>query len=88
MLAKGAMWPSTFTGQQIIGIESARACWRYHAAAWALSKGCSWGVWRCQDLAPDLYTVEDDNREDAVELFEWAHENGSPCTCEAATAAS
>ena len=86
LLAEGAEWPSSFIGEQLIrGTGSLRSCWDCDAVAWALSKGYSWGEWRCQDLAPGLYTDED-NRADAVDLFEWAHENDCPCTCEAEAA--
>jgi hypothetical protein len=85
MLQQGAEWPTSFVGEQIIKGETVRACWRFQAIVRAFSKGCSWGEWRCQDLAPALY-INDDNREDAEELFEWAHENDCPCTCEAEAA--
>jgi hypothetical protein len=87
MLAEGAEWPTSFIGEEFVSGQTLRACWRYAAVSWALSKGCSWGVWRCQDLAPELYTAEYSNRQDAVALFKWAHKHGCPCTCEA-TAAS
>jgi hypothetical protein len=62
-----------------------RACWSSKAVAWALSKGFSWGMWRYQDLAPELYT-DMINRAAARLLFKWAHEHDCPCTCEAAAA--
>jgi hypothetical protein len=85
MLAEGAEWPSSYVGEHMDDGKRTRACWRFQAVAWALSKGYSWGAWRCQDLAPELYT-DDANRADAINLFEWAHKNGCPCTCEAAAA--
>jgi hypothetical protein len=86
MLAQGAEWPSSFIGAQEVNGETVPACWHYNAVAWALNKGCRWGNWRCQDLAPDLYPTEDGYRADAINLFDWAHENDCPCTCEAAVA--
>jgi hypothetical protein len=84
LLANGAEWPSTFIGEQILsGGKAVRACWHDKAVAWALSKGCSWGEWRCQDLAPELYN-DAYSRADAVKLLNWAHEHGCPCTCDAA----
>ena len=89
MLLKGAEWPSSYVGEQVVMRErNVRACWHYKAVAWALSKGHSWGLWRCQDLAPDLYNENNENnRAAAVRLFKWAHKHGCPCTCEAAAAA-
>jgi hypothetical protein len=85
MLEAGAEWPSSFVGKYKVRGEPVRACWGHEAVAWALNKGRSWGVWRCQDLAPELYT-NSQSKCRAVDLFKWAHENGCPCTCEAATA--
>jgi hypothetical protein len=85
LLQQGAEWPSSFIGEDIIKGESVRACWRCGAVAWALSKGCSWGECRCQDFAPELFSL-DRIRADAADLFEWAHENDCPCTCETAAA--
>jgi hypothetical protein len=82
MLAEGAEWPSSFFGEQVINGESVRTSWHYKAVAWALSKGCSWVAWRCQDLASELYT-DTFNHKNAKGLFKWAHENSCPCTCEA-----
>jgi hypothetical protein len=76
---------SSFIGDQMVNGESVHACWHFRAVAWALSNGCSWGVWRCQDLAPELYTDEG-YRAEAISLFKWAHEHGCPCTCEATAA--
>jgi hypothetical protein len=86
MLQQGAEWPSSFIGEQEVSGVHVRTSWHYRAVACALEKGCSWGEWRCQDLAPDLHAVEDGYRADAKSLFKWAHQNGCPCTCEAATA--
>jgi hypothetical protein len=85
MIDQGAEWPSSFTGKHYVLEENVNTCWNYEAVRWALSKSCSWGLWRCQDLAPELYT-DDGYRVDAIDLFEWAHENDCPCTCEAAAA--
>jgi hypothetical protein len=85
MLEQGAEWPSSFVGGRTELGESVRACWGYKAVAWALRKGCSWGEWRCQDLAPELYSSED-NRKRAANLFKWAHQHDCPCTCEASAA--
>jgi hypothetical protein len=81
LLARGAEWPDTIVGQRPLQGRIVQSCWRYTAIAWAISKGYCWEGWRCQDLAPELYTAEDE-REDAVDLFKWAHDNGCPCTCE------
>jgi hypothetical protein len=91
MLDAGAHWPSSFFGEKRAGTSSLRVCWNFRAVAWALDNGCTWGAWRCQDCAPELYTEPQSdkyNEQNAVGLFEWAHENGCPCTCEAAAADS
>jgi hypothetical protein len=85
MVAQGADWPSSFIGKQMVEKEIVRACWDYRAVASARSKGSSWGVWRCQDLAPELY-ADRSNRAAARRLFKWAHKHDCPCTCEAAAA--
>jgi hypothetical protein len=85
MLEQGAEWPSSYIGDQTVHKKSIRACWHYRAVAWALSKGCRWGEWRCQDLAPELYSVGN-CKSRATGLFKWAHKNGCPCTCETAAA--
>jgi hypothetical protein len=89
MQEAGAEWPESFIGEQSTGAHSRRVCWSFRAVAWPLGKGCSWGAWRCQDFAPELYTElhsDEYNRQNAKDLFKWAHENGCPCTCEAAAA--
>jgi hypothetical protein len=81
LLSEGAEWPDSFAGQrQRLGGRMVHSCWRYAAVAWAVSKGYCWEGWRCQDLAPELFTTDDD-REDAADLFKWAHRSGCPCTC-------
>jgi hypothetical protein len=69
LLAKGAQWPDSFAGQRHLRDRIVRTCWRYDIVAWALCMGYCWGGWRCQDLAPELYSDED-SKADAVELFE------------------
>jgi hypothetical protein len=83
MLHEGAEWPSSFFGEQSVDAEFARYSWHFRAVAWAISKGYGWGMWRYQHYAAELYT-EEYNRQNAEDLFEWAHENGCPCTCEVA----
>jgi hypothetical protein len=86
LLQHGAEWPSSYVGEHRLNGETMRTCWHFRSVAWALSRGCNWGAWRCQKFAPQLY-VDEEDRAVAVNLFEWAHKNGCPCTCEAAAAA-
>jgi hypothetical protein len=67
---------------------------------WALANGSTWLTWRCQDLAAGHYDCGSDHaehsddtcvhtncdRKHAMELLQWAHENGCPCTCTEAAA--
>eukprot|EP00953_Heterococcus_sp_UTEX-ZZ885_P005178 3269-Heterococcus_DN1.PRE.3 len=86
LLQQEAQWPKSFLGEHVFNGLTKRTCWDCEAVAWALNKGYSWGVWRCQDLAPELYTDEDEDKYRAVKLFKWAHEHDCPCTCEARAA--
>jgi hypothetical protein len=84
LLQQGAERPQSFVGQLEECINSPvmlLTCWHYRAVAWARSRGCSWGEWRCQDLAADLFN-EQQRKCLAKQLFKWAHKNGCPCTCE------
>jgi hypothetical protein len=39
LLQQGAEWPRSFVGEHLLNAGPVRACWRYEAVAWALSKG-------------------------------------------------
>jgi hypothetical protein len=71
--------------------------WSLRCVEWAIANGSTWLTWRCQDLAPEHYNCpcaehSDESctslcdRKIAAEVFEWAHENGCPCTCGEAAA--
>jgi hypothetical protein len=88
---QGAEWPTNFN---CINIAPNRHCWSLQCVQWALANGSTWLGWRCQDLASQNYSCSSDDAEHvddtcdphcdrkyAAELFEWAHENGCPCTC-------
>jgi hypothetical protein len=55
-------------------------CWSKRTAQWALANGCTWGDWQCSMCSAERYTGKYVSQ--AAELFEWAHKNGCPCTCE------
>jgi F-box-like len=84
MLQQGAEWPSSFN-KPCSSEPGHSVCWGVKAVSWARAMGRSWGEWKCQDLAPELYS-EGCNRKLAAGLFRWAHRRDCPCTCEAATA--
>eukprot|EP00953_Heterococcus_sp_UTEX-ZZ885_P018391 10270-Heterococcus_DN1.PRE.1 len=84
MLQQGAEWPSSFI-KPCSSEPGHSVCWGVKAVSWARAMGRSWGKWKCQDLAPELYS-EGYNRKLAAGLFRWAHRRDCPCTCEAATA--
>jgi hypothetical protein len=75
LLSEGAQWPPTFYG--FIAHPT-------RIVKWVTGKGCSWGTWKCQELAPERFAEH--RREVAEVMFEWAHsgETGCPCTCKAA----
>jgi hypothetical protein len=96
---QGAEWPDSFYDSYL---APHRDCWSVQCAQWALANGSTWLIWRCQNLAPEHYDCRSEGaehddqactcagacpRKQAAELFKWAHENGCPCTCEAAAAA-
>ena len=75
---RSAEWPSSFYFYD--RAENSMVCWAVRAIEWALSEGCTWGDWKCDQLEPELYTQLDYKR-NTVAVFAWAHENGCPCTC-------
>jgi hypothetical protein len=95
----GVAWPTSFYRVSDPS-RSMHDCWSLNCMQWAIANGSTWLVWRCQDLAPYMYSCigsgcaehSDDtcydscNRKGAAELFKWAHENGCPCTCNDAAA--
>jgi hypothetical protein len=83
LLQQGAKWPKSFVGQLeecINSPDKLLTCWHYRAVAWARSKDCPWGQWRCRDLAAKLYNGNG-RQYLAKKLFKWAHKNDCPCTC-------
>jgi hypothetical protein len=102
--SQGAKWPTSFvTVDTSPNRASGNEYWLLSAVKWALANGCTWGNWRCQDLAPEhifgtvsegfggaaRMTLPNKKRDKTVyELFAWAHENGCPCTCEDPAAAA
>eukprot|EP00953_Heterococcus_sp_UTEX-ZZ885_P019327 10802-Heterococcus_DN1.PRE.1 len=82
LLSEGAQWPSTFYG--FLDNDEDFLAFPISTVKWALAKGCTWGTWRCQDLAPARFL---EKRRDLAELmFQWAHSCAidCPCTCTAA----
>jgi hypothetical protein len=76
-------------------------CWSLQCVQYAIANGCTWRGWHCQDY-DEMHqecscdsSAHDDGSSDselcdvmhAKLVFKWAHENGCPCTCEAAAAA-
>jgi hypothetical protein len=94
--SQGARWPETFvtvdtTPDRYYGNKY----WMVSTVKWALANGCTWGDWRCQELAREcvhgtggsstgglhINTNEKNCYWTVSELFAWAHGNGCPCTC-------
>eukprot|EP00953_Heterococcus_sp_UTEX-ZZ885_P008669 5174-Heterococcus_DN1.PRE.7 len=86
---------ANLTTFQPLGDHSA-GCWSLQCVQWAIANGCTWGQWRCHDYNVTLYTCccpggdhegltgsKLCDRWQAAATFEWAQENGCPCTCEA-----
>jgi hypothetical protein len=88
LIKKGAEWPSSFAGIDLdFGYECFKGCWTPRAVQWALARGSTWREWKCEQLAPELYT-RTDFKDIAVHLFAWAHKNGCPCTCNGGSGSS
>ena len=96
--AQGVAWPKSFSKVDDNTLDS--SCWSLRCVEWALANGSTWLEWRCQYLAPRHYYCRSEgtehsddtcplqcDRKQAAELFQWAHENGCPCTCGEAAAA-
>jgi hypothetical protein len=95
---QGAEWPESF--YDVYSAPDVSKCWSLKCLQWAIANGSTWLTWRCQALSSEHYTCDsgspehnddtcdknDCDRAHATELFEWAHENGCPCTCEVAVA--
>jgi hypothetical protein len=88
LLSNGAVWPESFLSSTVRYLgESQHACWNDEAVEWAISQGSGWRQWSCKQLA--LHRFAHDSINSKVEsLFEWAHENGCPCTCKKTAAAA
>jgi hypothetical protein len=85
---RGASWPTSFIGSTMFHrVLPVKICWTVPAIRWALARGCAWGEWQCQQLAPDLYAAPI-NKKNAIEVFAWAHKNGCPCTCTSSSSSS
>jgi hypothetical protein len=95
---QGAAWPKSFA---VVRTAPSADCWSFRCVQWAVANGSTWRAWRCQNLAAELYycmcegTAHSDdtcypncNKKKAAELFQWAHENGCPCTCNEVAAAA
>jgi hypothetical protein len=87
--AQGARWPDSFVAYDCYP-QMGNKCGSLDAVMWALANRCTWGNWRCQDLAPDPVRSDSIFRgpellidgqtyvsglEMAAELFMWAHQN-------------
>jgi hypothetical protein len=96
---QGAPWPISFCDTTDVQHS---ACWSLECVQWAIASGSTWLDWSCQDLATAHYDCQSDSTEHsddtchrkycgkqhAAELFQWAHENGCPCTCDEAAVAA
>jgi hypothetical protein len=80
LLAQEVQWPEQLYGTFKWGGVTHNVCWTANVVKWALAHGCTWGNWQCQQLALDRY--EHFSKMKVTKLFEWAHQNGYPCTCE------
>jgi hypothetical protein len=81
-----AEWPTSFCDTILVfdfsnpANDRMNRCWSKRAVQWALANGGTWGNWQCSLFSAGRYTAK--YVPQAAELFEWAHENGCPCTCE------
>jgi hypothetical protein len=80
--AQGAPWLSSFYLYDSAAGEVTDH-WHIETVEWALVEGWPWGVWKCEQLLPELSEWEG-----LPELFAWAHANGCPCTCNTSIASS
>eukprot|EP00953_Heterococcus_sp_UTEX-ZZ885_P040419 20662-Heterococcus_DN1.PRE.3 len=78
LAAQGALRSDSFSHE--LGYKKLRVCWTVLAVQWALAQGSGWLDWKCEDYAADKYGLIN-LQQQAVELLEWAHANGCPCTC-------
>jgi hypothetical protein len=78
--AHGADWPSSFYVRGNAAAGKPSRCWNVSVVQWALAHGLGWLCWKCEDYTADKYE-SDKYKQQATELFEWAHANGCPCTC-------
>jgi hypothetical protein len=85
-----AEWPTSFCDTILVfdfnspANDRVNRCWSKRAVQWALANGGTWGNWQCS-----LFSAERHREKyvpQAAELFEWAHKNGCPCTCDQAAA--
>jgi hypothetical protein len=78
-----AEWPDSFC-DSVYDLDNddelVNTCWSQRAVQWALANGCTWGGWHCSLYSAERYTGRYERQ--AAEVFEWAHKNGCPCTCE------
>eukprot|EP00953_Heterococcus_sp_UTEX-ZZ885_P035548 18346-Heterococcus_DN1.PRE.2 len=85
-----AEWPTNFCDTILVfdfnnpANNRMNRCWSKRAVSWALANGGTWGNWHCSLSSAERYTGK--YVPQAAELFEWAHKNGCPCTCEQAAA--
>eukprot|EP00953_Heterococcus_sp_UTEX-ZZ885_P023921 13117-Heterococcus_DN1.PRE.2 len=86
--SNGAVWPESFLSSTIRYLgEIQHACWNDEAVEWAISQGSGWRQWSCKQLVLHRF-AHDDIKSKVENLFEWAHENGCPCTCKKTAAAA
>jgi hypothetical protein len=79
--AHGAEWPQSLCGREFENGVETNFCWPVAVVQWAVACGSGWPAWKCEKFTADNYDSDRIKRR-ATELFEWAHANGCPCTCE------
>jgi hypothetical protein len=82
-------WPDSYVQH----LRRRHVCWLLEAVQFALRRGAGWLNWSCQSFSPSDKFSNNYMKENAVELFEWAHgdgasQYGSPCTCSDAESSS
>jgi hypothetical protein len=79
--AAGAAWPASFASTFLDPSDGkCGQCWSVSAVQWAVASGSGWLNWHCADYAAEKYTVLY-NKQQAAQVFSWAHANSCPCTC-------
>ena len=61
-------------------VRNTLLCWALNTLQWARSSGAPWGEGGCQRFNEAWYKQGSD-ADCAQEVYDWAHQNGVPCSC-------